>query len=77
MFSKEEAANLKKEFCFMKFLVLVFVFCNTVLFYSQNKFKEISRNRIKISKFVFGEILDNNTFNSSLVTSLIFKNKYL
>lgn len=57
----------------MKYILLIFfVFSN--LFYSQNKFKDISNNRITISKFVFDKILEINTFDSSLVTRIIFKN---
>jgi hypothetical protein len=57
----------------MKFVIVIFfIFFNS--FHSQNRFRDISNNRIKISKFVFSEILDNNTFNSSLVTRIIFKN---
>lgn len=58
-------------------LILVFLFflTNTSLFYSQNRYKDISNNRIQVSKFVFHEVLDENTFNSSLVTRNIFKDK--
>jgi hypothetical protein len=56
----------------MKFILVFFLF--TSLFYSQNKYKEISNKRIEISKFVFDEVLDPNTFNSSIVTKIIFKN---
>lgn len=60
----------------MKHILIIFLIFSNV-FYSQNKFNDISCNRIKISKFVFGEILDNNTFNSSLVTKDIFHNSNL
>jgi len=56
----------------MKFILVFFLF--TSLFYSQNKYKDISNKRIEISKFVFDEVLDQNTFNGSIVTKIIFKN---
>jgi hypothetical protein len=58
----------------MKLILVFFLFLtNTSLFYSQNKYKDILNNRIEVSKFVFDEVLDENTFNSSLVTRKIFK----
>jgi len=56
----------------MKFILIFFL--STSLFYSQNKYKDISNKRIEISKFVFHEVLDQNTFNSSIVSKIIFKN---
>lgn len=61
----------------MKYLIFFLLFVNLSLFYSQNKYRDISNNRNEISKFIFNEILDKNTFNSSIVTKSIFKNEGL
>ncbi|MBD3906421.1 hypothetical protein NAL32_19795 [Chryseobacterium sp. Ch-15] len=61
----------------MKLKLVFFLFFSVSLFYSQNKYKDICNKRVEISKFIFDEVLDGNTFNSSIVTHKIFKNQNL
>lgn len=58
----------------MKFIVLLLSILSQ-LYFSQNTFEDISKNRITISKSLFGEVLNKNRFNSSIFTQLIFKNE--
>lgn len=61
----------------MKAIIFLLFFLNISLIHAQNKFKDISDKRLEISKFVFDEVLDKNTFNSSIVTKNIFKRRDL
>lgn len=58
----------------MRILILLLSFISQI-YLNQNTFKDISRNREKISKVLFKKILDHNTFNSSIVTRILFKKK--
>lgn len=55
----------------MKVFLVLFLF--PALIYSQNRYKDISNRRVKISRYVFSRILDQNSFDSSIMSRVIFK----